>query len=708
MKIDLHCHTKKTKVGDPPTRNVTTELFARKVEQAKVGILAITNHNAFDYEQYCSLRDAVHEFCQVYPGVELDVHGQNTNGHLIIVVNPDEAEAFEKTVAGFITESPDTFSATIEQIVATFSTYDIFYIPHAYGKEASLSSQDIDLLYKQVKEPFRIINETTYSSLGVYSNFGLRVIAGSDVRDWAVYERYHLPELRLPVGSYLQLKLLAQRNPQVISTLLSRKRSQVVKASPHKDVIIDLRLYQDINIIFGQKGTGKSEILRSIRDFFQSSSISYSEYFGASRDETYSEFESTASIIPNAYDIWGVDDCSREFQELREWQATAPCPFHSYIDHCSTERKSLAKQRFLVVSTPLVPTKTFDIKKKQTLNHLVEAQNIIVEYLTKEAPLSAEDSGIFLVLMNKIIDHARSEYISCWVESESIALTNKFIRGLKDYADRCTDTLSRPSGTGFEEYALSRIRLFKIAHAINSHLAIPEETKDKEFLGTLEGKGNLYLCTRYRFLISSSSAKEFPSKKTRMLEAVKHLQEIESTYSSESVIEKVIKLNAIFAEYSIRNINPFIGVRKETILEDNRVYNPSSGEKGILLLQRLLNQSADVYLLDEPEAGMGNSYIKASIIPRLMKLAESGKTIVIATHNANIAVLTLPYISIFREHSNGVYRTYTGNPYSDQLINLEDTSDVRCWTTESMHTLEGGKQAFYGRKTIYESCLEHS
>ena len=67
MKIDLHCHTKATKQGDGESRNVTTELFREKIADADVRIVAITNHNFFDYEQYNILRDAVKAFCQVWP-----------------------------------------------------------------------------------------------------------------------------------------------------------------------------------------------------------------------------------------------------------------------------------------------------------------------------------------------------------------------------------------------------------------------------------------------------------------------------------------------------------------------------------------------------------------------------------------------------------------------------------------------------------------
>lgn len=49
MRIDLHCHTKKVKTGDAYTRNVTKDKFFQKVIEAEVKIIAITNHNQFDY-----------------------------------------------------------------------------------------------------------------------------------------------------------------------------------------------------------------------------------------------------------------------------------------------------------------------------------------------------------------------------------------------------------------------------------------------------------------------------------------------------------------------------------------------------------------------------------------------------------------------------------------------------------------------------------
>lgn len=115
-----------------------------------------------------------------------------------------------------------------------------------------------------------------------------------------------------------------------------------------------------------------------------------------------------------------------------------------------------------------------------------------------------------------------------------------------------------------------------------------------------------------------------------------------------------------------------------------------------------LSKVVPVYILDEPELGMGNSYIEKTIRTRLVDLGRQGKTVIIATHNANIAVRTLPCVSVYREHVNGNdYRTYSGNPFTDSLIDITDADNTLSWTKTSLETLEGGFDAFYEREFIY-------
>ena len=73
----------------------------------------------------------------------------------------------------------------------------------------------------------------------------------------------------------------------------------------------------------------------------------------------------------------------------------------------------------------------------------------------------------------------------------------------------------------------------------------------------------------------------------------------------------------------------------------------------------------------------------------------------ISTHDANIAVRSLPYNSIYRKHDLSEYKTYVGNPFSNNLINIENDKDKIDWKMVSMKTLEGGENAFGERGKIY-------
>ena len=87
--------------------------------------------------------------------------------------------------------------------------------------------------------------------------------------------------------------------------------------------------------------------------------------------------------------------------------------------------------------------------------------------------------------------------------------------------------------------------------------------------------------------------------------------------------------------------------------------------------------------------------------PLLKEKALLGKKVIIATHDANIAVRTLPYNSIYRLYENGKGYTMTGNPFSNSLKCIYNLKPDLDWKEISMKTLEGGKEAFGERGKIY-------
>jgi ATPase subunit of ABC transporter with duplicated ATPase domains len=229
------------------------------------------------------------------------------------------------------------------------------------------------------------------------------------------------------------------------------------------------------------------------------------------------------------------------------------------------------------------------------------------------------------------------------------------------------------------------------------------EHNERSRLGVLEDKGDIFISRKYRMLCQDSRTDEFTEGIRLLHDLKKRFEYISGHILDDDISLKLSELLGKLQEKNITSIKCFLGRAKQIITADGDEYTPSNGEKGILLLQQTLREEADAYFLDEPELGMGNSYIDTTIRPLISALAKRRKCMIIATHNANIAVRTLPYMSIYRLHQNGEYKTYVGNPFNDRLVNINDESDKRSWTEESLHTLEGSKEAFYERKDIYES-----
>lgn len=707
MRIDLHCHTKKVKTGDAYTRNVTKDKFFQKVIEAEVKIIAITNHNQFDYMQYKEFKDVTEGYCDIWPGVELDIIGkadQKGNckrGHLIVIANPKNVELFNTQVQELVNdEDVNTFQIGVKKVYETLGKCDCIYIPH-FHKEPKLSDEDIQELGELLPDSSRLFKETSdYRSLGVFSNFDYSVIIGSDVQDWNKYETSKFADIRLPVQTFEQFCLLAKKDVQIIDTLLNQKRKKEIPVSPYKKVNFKLPFYEDINIIFGQKGTGKTEILESLKKYYIENGIAMESYKGNEKDSDFSKMLKVNDIIATP-DKLQLDSMRQQFIDVYNWKEELPTSFEKYISWMETKDNNKNKGRMKITECVHIEEGVRDRKLESDYKYLKEFTESTFEKIDIEKYLDEQERTTLMLLLGKLCENINDAKMQKWNSDKSIKLTNWSIDKIKAIADKCSDTISKPSSVGFYDFAMGRFKLFENVEEICSTFSV-EDKVEKEYLGNLEEKGDIYIQTRYRMLTKESRTDEFKQGITVLRNCKLVIDGIKKAVLAENISEEVSKFQEFYDD-GIKDIGAFIGVSKETALENGEIYRPSNGERGILLMQKLLDSESDVYILDEPELGMGNSYITSNILPKLTDLAKRRKTVIIATHNANIAVGTLPYISILRTHENGVYKTYIGNPFYDELRNINDETDTKNWTQESMHTLEGGKNAFYDRKDIYES-----
>ncbi len=710
MKIDIHVHTKKTKSGDAATRNVDVDKFERIIKSTEVKILAITNHNHFDLAQYQQFSERLDGMCQIWPGIELDILEDGKRAHLIVIMNPKKHTEFnEKVEKLLLDKTPDSFAITIKETVDSFDTLDPIYIPHYFVKKPSLGDEGVELLMSLVKNKKRVLKEATNSiSAGIYISHGHDSIHGSDVQDWDQYFDISkgLPDLRLPVESFEQFCLLLEKDDNTIQTILDKKSKELVQVTPFTVAEqINLEIYNDINIIFGSKGTGKTEILKALSKHYNGKGYNTSVY------------ESNSTHLNDVYSVKGADleivledleieDCEDEFQILKEsieQEITSLIKYFQYYSNEATNKISqkIAIKNFTRLDGSQISRKFEDIKN--ILIQFREFNHSIIENKILEETIGKELLEELVELIEKILIKLKSESEKRFIDFKTISMFNSLIKVFVSEISKKTGQPEKPVKTGFQEFASNRI---KIERTIKKILTNIDKTIAPfiEYVGDLGDKGNLESQTNILIqngkITDSKLATVSRVNKTPQKEVAKSLRTISKYVYSNELFEKIAELKLIEGGETVESIYDLLLFNRYFVV-GGREYNPSNGESSMILLHNELKQDKDIYFIDEPEKSLGNDYINDVIVPLLKERARQGKKVIIATHDANIAVRTLPYSSTYRQHDLNNYYTFIGNPFTNNLVCITGDKPDLDWKNISMKTLEGGRDAFGERGKIY-------
>lgn len=705
MRIDLHCHTKKTKSGDPVSRNATSETFVEKIGQAGVDLVAITNHNAFDIAQFNELANT--NACITWPGVELDATstGAKKRFHVIVVCDPQQVNDFSEAVDKLVGNTrPDDFCASPEAIVRAFESLNTIFVPHYADKSKAMAIEDRPLFESLVPKERLFLEPSDLRTVGICAFHGDNMIIGSDVKDWTCYESCNFAELRLPISNFDQLVLLAKRDHSVVQHLLDDKTLTDYSIFPVPGESFTLGLYNDVNIIFGEKGTGKSRILDSIADTMRNEGKSFVYYQGSQRDENLASLLDK-SDMPHSCEALGASSCSRELNAIINWCEPSITPLRDYFDWVRTNGNDDAKIKMRIVKMT-----SFGVPDESKLDGVTKDAELFgkakgsVNAIDLSKYLQPEEADRLIGLLDKLGSSIKLVQGATFIDIHGTNLSEFSINALKRLVAGSKGSKPIPGSTGFEAYASSRIELKRNLRTVTLALQTKPKCK-REYLGPLEGKGDLYIDSLWRFPSSRSDRAEYSGTVTIARALVKLFKSACDNAMKNDYKEHLSALANKLEESSFASLDPLVGTSRYLALKDGTKYEPSNGEKGILILRKNLSEDVSVYLIDEPELGMGNPFIEDSIRPRLIELGRQSKTVVVATHNANIAVRCLPYRSIYREHLEGsIYRTYVGNPFVDKLVDIDDPSNEKNWTEISLRTLEGGREAFDERGYIYDSA----
>lgn len=459
MRIDLHCHTIKTKQGDAVTRNVTAEKFVETLSKYEVQIVAITNHNKFDitqYEEFKSLSSA--KDIDVWPGIELDVIVNGEEGHMIIICNPNNYMEFSEKINLLINDiEPDDFIIDFKNLIEKIKELDIMIIAHHSFKDHGFSDKAIEQIKKIIKDEKPLMFEPpSLKTVGIMYANGINGFIGSDVSDWNNYPVSKIPTLKMDIKNYDTFKLLIQKDPNTIDTFINQKEKNEVVLQPFSDESdfeeISLNIYNDVNIIFGGKGTGKSKIIESLNQYYKDKFGNANvEYYTAQTKEPDFGKLIKRPIKKEYFNKFNISDCKNEFKNIKEWQDVSLTSLKSFLKGHQTKKASTNFNNFgfrTTVFSDMISSSKYELLKEEYINIKNAISNLLEQKINKY--ITEEEMETLTGLLAKIQSEAYGKMKDEWIKYKALELEKFTIDSMQNIAKTKTGNSSIPSSIGFQ------------------------------------------------------------------------------------------------------------------------------------------------------------------------------------------------------------------------------------------------------------------
>jgi ABC-type Mn2+/Zn2+ transport system ATPase subunit len=705
MKIDLHCHTKKLKTGDGTARNISPKDFAQKMLNNDVKVCAITNHNRFLVDEYDRILATESDFL-ILPGIELDVKmptEEHKRCQFILVCNPDKKKEFVE-VFDEEERDPETYCmqyANLLTNIKKFESKDILIIPHFGGKEPCISEDQLHQLKKDIAGYVIIVEPSNIRTMGILNAHDELSLVGSDVRDWSNYPEKPLPELKFKIDSFLRLYELAKDPKKIIKDLLDNSEKQQIEITEGTKKAT-APIFNDINIIFGGKGSGKTELLtKFIIPSLEKSGVKFIFHDGVDSVKNYKD------MIDHYEDAFEIDpESSTKVAELFEKvvkhkEEPEKSIVQKYYKANSDKVKIESQKRFKKLDATFSPTETGkieDIIKSaasdlRTINKVFEINDRVER--------NKSEKKILLDALNVLKSDVNSNSINKCRKLFSEKNAKLFIDGLKDTFKKKTGKNSKSTEIGFAKVVSARLNLLTTNGELNKALK-GMTVSEKYDLGELPSHGMITLNVGVIVMKSDEkyyAGSPFPKKDiTKWRDVIKKIRNMTIGEFGKSNNYFTNDESSIFGSDFVANV-----VKKSSCMtkSDGTEYMPSSGEQSILSISSVLKSNDyDYYIFDEIERGLGNKYIAEQLIPEIKALRDRNKTVILSTHNANIAITTLPSGTIYCNYPNeDIY--YEGNLYSDELTGVFDKKSKLRWNETALNHLEGSNELFGIRRNIY-------
>ena len=386
-RCDLHIHT----VPSVSDRVFTydKDVLLDYVTKTELDVIAITNHNLFDYAQFQEIKDSLHQIV-VLPGIEVDLEG----GHILVITNNDDGTLFdfnakcEEVEKVIRTKDDDISYDTFIRIFGDLSKY--LLIPH-YEKDPRLHKDIIKKLGRNI-----IAGEVSSVKKFIYmgrEEGELTPVYFSDFRieKGISTDKYPVSHTFFDVDqvNVNTLKLCLMDKTKV--SLTSQKGIKLFQIFPNGQM-----LSTGLNIMFGKRSTGKTHTLDAIANRFEGKAkyIKQFELLNTSRNDS-DQFESDLKIRQEN----SAEDYLREFGII----------VTDMLKTCSVEEDEMKLQKYLdAVMSSAHQSDVNDVFSKSKLfneSNFKEQNYDEIKRLIK-AVLTLLESQLYKPLVNKYLPEA--------------------------------------------------------------------------------------------------------------------------------------------------------------------------------------------------------------------------------------------------------------------------------------------------------------
>ena len=715
-KIDLHTHTQICKQGDGKKREISPEEFVKKMRENSVEICAITNHNKFDILEFKKIRELDDELT-IFPGMEIDVtlyNGQHK--HIIVVASPEKMQQFDEV---FDEESRnyDDYIISYEEFIAkvkSFPKTEIIVIPHFYLKDEQrgVTIEEANKLREDLEGYIVVLEPKSIQAMGIINSHNDLALFGSDVKDWNSYSEYILPEIKYKIDSFAKFYKLAENPALFIKNILEGTTYSEINRSDntnYPDLRKPIKIFEDINIIFGEKGAGKTIFVKNYV-YPTLKNLGKNVFFHEGKDYN-TEYEDIINELNNKIAI-DEEKRSRIKETIKTLLDYSESNSYDGLERIIRFRNSKLSNKNAgrifkrdpkvtnSVDTEGITMVLNETRQKFKKIDVVEEINYSMSRnVTSQENLENELKS----LKQDILEDAES----CIKNAFSNKGIIHSIDSIKESIKKQTGSDSAPTHIKFSELVEKRLSRIKYNKLLRDLFEEIEDIKINS-LGKLPQKGEVQIESVIKVL---PETEVFHSESLFDKNGLPARRELMKKFNHFDISTCFSTINQYFdASEKAIEVDDFVNkVIKHSyqiyLVDENgdrKNYIPSEGEKAILSISAILeNNQYDFYIFDEIERGLGNRYISTYLIPKIKELRDRGKTIIISTHNANIAINTLPSQTIYSAYDviHEKPEFYVGNMYSNKLEN--SIPQELKWEEIALLHLEGSEEMFTNRRDIY-------